>query len=259
MLAVPGHRCVSSLAAAVLVVVAGCAGATRVTPVSEASGESHRREIAAIQRDFEAARARQAEAELCRRLVAYSTDAPIERCSVALIGDGNVLLVQIVSACGGDSCDVKSWVRSPVRRSFIEIPGGAGGTIAAGPGGDFLVVDQGADAGDPFGGGSEIILVRVALPSLTRSPFAPCFSARLSPGGKWFVCRDREANVLRIPTGGGRPEIVARSGTTAPEVDWVPYAYVYPDAVEFVASDRLRFEIAFKDAAPVTRTIAWTE
>jgi hypothetical protein len=106
---------------------------------------------------------------------------------------------------------------------------------------------------------AKIVTLRVDFPMRTETEIAPCFSAKLSPGGRWFVCRDAKANVLRFPVDGGATELVALSGVPESAVAWSPYAYVYPAAVRFPSPDRLEFHVDRSDGERVTRTTPWKE
>lgn len=208
----------------------------------------------------------------CRSAVKYPDTAPLESCDVRLLGNGSTLILSIVTACGGDSCDVASWVYTRTLGRFVALPRVTGGTMAADPTGEFLLVDESTGVGipseeetivrDPFGGQDEIITARISLPSMTTTPFAACFSPALSPGGRWFVCRNRSGDVLRVAAGGGKPELVVKSGVAPEDLRWVPYAYGYPDAVEFLGPTRLRYTLeAWSDeqGGLQQREAAWSE
>lgn len=110
-----------------------------------------------------------------------------------------------------------------------------GGNVAASPGGDFLIVDD--DRAPP----DVLRLARIDVATGARSVFADCVSPRLSPGGKWIACRNHAGDVLRVPIGGGKLEVVARSGANADQVLWVPYSYIWPEPVDFPSSDTVTF------------------
>jgi len=203
----------------------------------------------------------------CRTHTGYGPAEPFESCSVELLGAGAVLLLRIVTECGGDSCGVRGWVHTRQKPGFTAVPGDLGGTVAASPTGEFLVIDAATSVGvpadkparDPFGGRDELVLDRIDLPTFTRRPFAPCFSAVLSPRARFFVCRDRAGNVLRVPVAGGRPERVARSGLLPRDVDWVPYAYVYPGPVDFPTAERLVFTVGRPDGSVLRKEAPFRE
>jgi len=176
---------------------------------------------------------------------------------MALLGNGSALLLSITIGCGGDSCDFRQWVFAPTLEHPYAVDTD-GGVAEAAPDASFLLVDEfSGDEPDPFSW--TLSAVRIDLPSGRRQPFAGCFSPKLSPKGRWFVCRDRAANVLKVPLSGGTPELVASSGAVAEAIEWVPYAWLYPDPVEFRSPDELVFQIAYQDGALAQNAVAWTE
>jgi hypothetical protein len=206
-------------------------------------------------REFHALEAGEREA-FCRKRTTYAGEA-FEDCSVTLLGNGSALLLSITLGCGGDSCDFRQWVFTPLleRPYAVETDGGV---IEAAPDASFLLVDEFAlDSPDPFPW--TLGTVRIDLPSGRRQTFAGCFSARLSPKGHWFLCRDRAANVLRVPLAGGVPELVASSGAVPEAIEWVPYAWLYPDPVEFRSPTELVFQIAYQDGALAQTAVSWSE
>jgi len=198
----------------------------------------------------------------CRAHTGYAPAEPFESCSVELLGAGAVLLLRIVTECGGDSCGVRGWVHTRQKPGFTAVPGDLGGNVAASPTGEFLVIDtetpEGVQADSPVRH-EALVLERIDLPTFTRRPFAPCFSAVLSPRARFFVCRDRAGNVLRVPVAGGRPERVARSGLLPRDVYWVPYSYIYPDPVEFSAAERLVFTVVRPDGSVLRKEVPFRE
>jgi hypothetical protein len=184
-------------------------------------------------------------------------EPPFEGCSLASVGNGVAAVLSIRTECGGDSCSVRAWLISGDDRAF-EIPH-AGGTVEASPDGSYVLVDLDRSEEVARAAEAAIVTVRIDFPMRTETEVAPCFSARLSPAGRWFVCRDARANVLRFPVDGGPTEIVAHSGVSPDAVAWSPYAYVYPDAVRFPSPTRLEFHIDRTDGERVTRVIPWKE
>lgn len=206
--------------------------------------------------------------EHCRGLVNYSEDAQMESCALTLHGNGSALVLHIVSGCGGDSCEVVAWVYTQELGRFVQIPGDVGGTLAADPNGRFLLLDDATELSiphegelrDPFGGKDELITAKLELPSMTKTPFAACFSSTLSPGGRWFVCRNRTGDVLKVPIEGGTPALVVKSGVAKDDLRWALYAYGYPEAVEFIGVARLRFRLEIQSRDGIEeREAPWSE
>lgn len=208
--------------------------------------------------------------ERCRGLVNYSEGEQMESCALTLHGNGSALVLHIVSGCGGDSCEVVAWVYTQALGRFVQIPGDVGGTLAADPNGRFLLLDDATDLSiphegeaelrDPFGGKDELITAKLELPSMTKTPFAACFSPSLSPGGRWFVCRNRAGDVLKVPIEGGTPKLVVKSGVAKDDLRWVLYAYGYPEAVEFIGAARLRYRLEIQSRDGIEeREAPWSE
>jgi hypothetical protein len=209
--------------------------------------------------------------QYCRGLVNYPDSEPFEQCTAQLLGNGSALVVRVVSSCGGDSCQVLAWVYTQALGRFLPIPGDVGGTIAADPNGQFLLLDEMTELAiphpddlelrDPLGGKDEIVTMRLSLPGMQKAPFAACFSPVLSPAGRWFVCRNRSGDLLRVALNGGAPEVVVESGVAPTELHWAPYAYGYPEAAEFPSATRVRFtlDIEADDDSPKQREAPWIE
>ncbi len=178
---------------------------------------------------------------------------PVESCSLEVLGGGSVLLLTLTTECGGDSCSTEAYVQSAELPRFVHVPHDLGSGAEASPAGDALFVSTITDAAlpvpdevkerAPFGPSEPIILSRITLSSMQSEPFARCFSPTLAPAGRWLLCRDRAANVLRVPLAGGEPALVASSGLRPEDVTCVWYAYIWPQPVTFVSATRFRFAV----------------
>ncbi len=205
----------------------------------------------------------------CREQLNYSQDKPLESCHLRSLGAGVVLLLTLVTECGGDSCSTEGYVAHAAANGFVSVPDDVGGGAEVSPQGDALFVTEiadvvlpapeGVEPRDPWGGEEPLYLARIALPSMEKQPFARCFSPTLSPGGAWILCRDLAGNVLKVSPAGGEPILVASSGLARGEVDFVWYAYIWPDAVEFLGDDRLKFRVVRADGESFEREVAWKE
>lgn len=181
---------------------------------------------------------------------------PLDHCVAHLLGNGSTALVSLITECGGDSCSVESWVCSPATNGLVHVNTGGGG-VAASPAGDFLVVDEDVgpvDTNSPFDG--RVRLARLDIATGARSPFADCVAPVLSPGGNWIACRNHAGDVLRVPIRGGAAEVVARSGADAAHVPWKPYAYIWPNAVEFPSRDVVTFVTLQENDKSEVQTLA---
>jgi hypothetical protein len=205
----------------------------------------------------------------CREQVSYPSDESLEGCDLGSLGGGAVLLLTLITECGGDSCSTEGYIDSEKLGQFVRVPHDVGGGAEASPSGDALFVtsvtdvafpaEEGATPRDPWGGSEPLILTRVAVPSMESEPFAPCFSPTLSPQGGWILCRDLGANVLKVPLAGGKPTVLATSGLKAGEAYFVWYAYLWPDAVEFIGNERLKFRVVPADGEAFERELGWEE
>jgi hypothetical protein len=205
----------------------------------------------------------------CRQQVRFPDEAPLESCALEVLGHGSVLLLTLVTECGGDSCSTEGYVLTAALRKFVRVPHDVGGGAEASPQGDALFVsaltnvalpaNEGEEPRDPWGGKEPLILDRIALPSMQVQSLAPCFSPRLSPQGRWLLCRDLAANVLKVPLAGGKPSLVASSGLRPGEAYFVWYAYIWPQSVDFISEDRLKFDVVRADGESFQREVEWSE
>jgi hypothetical protein len=241
-------------AALPLCLLATAAGAAPRRHARTAQATPRTKSPAAIVSDIEGAPDAQAREERCREQTGYRGEA-FEACSAELIAHGSVALVRIVTSCGPDGCETAGWLASH-SGGMARMPGDAEGVVEALPGLDVVVKDR--VQRDAHGEWS-VSLVRIDLRAGRATPFAPCMSPVLSPGARWFVCRDAKGGVLRVPVRGGHSDSVA---TAEPRdyVDFAPAARVYPDPVAFSGERALTYERkTSRDAAPETVTVSWRE
>jgi hypothetical protein len=83
---------------------------------------------------------------------------------------------------------------------------------------------------------------------------APCFSPRVSPGGRWVVCRDKDGNVLRVGPEGGLP-VVAHRNIFPETVPYTPYNGDTPSAVDFLSPSRM----LISDGEMPPEILPWSE
>lgn len=183
-----------------------------------------------------------------------------EKCDAVLVGNGKGILVQVVTECGGDSCSVSAWLLRGPKDPAVPLRCADGGGLAFDPTLTFYVTDRQRFTGDSDTAADsatfEPELGWVKLEADEPWQYAPCMSPTLSPGGGWFACRNRYGDVLRVPVAGGTPELVHAAATNR-EPDFVPYAYVYPDAVRFESNQLVLPE--HPDGESETIAIPWTE
>jgi hypothetical protein len=177
-----------------------------------------------------------------------------------LVGSGNAVVITVVTECGGDSCSsVSSLLREGAKDPLPlgELSGG----FAFAPLLDFYVVDHRAFANEADLQANHYQrspkLNRVALGTGKSTHFADCFSPTLSPGAKWFLCRNRRGDVLRVPVQGGKLQLVAKNQTKG-QPEFSPYAYIYPGAPYFYTTSEVRFRSGVADD-DVEQTAPWSE
>lgn len=182
--------------------------------------------------------------EECLALTGWTQ--PLESCSLEPVAGGKAAFLQLTTECGGDSCDVQVFVYRP-GRPVLRLPdshkGGSltGGHLAMTPSLEHVITDW-VGLGPKDMGDWRVELYRIELRTGKASPWVKgCFSPALSPGGRWILCRNQSGDVLKVPLKGGTPTLVHRSGLSSGQVYWVPYAYIYPEAVTFPSPERLEF------------------
>jgi hypothetical protein len=181
--------------------------------------------------------------EECQALTGWTQ--LLEECSLTAVVGGKAAFLQLTTECGGDSCDVQVFVYRP-GRPLLRLPdsskGGSltGGHLAMTPSLEHVITDW-VGLGPRDMGDWRVELYRIELRTGKASPWVKgCFSPALSPGGRWILCRNRRGDVLKVPLTGGTPTLVHRSGLSAGQVLWTPYASLYPDAVTFPSPERLQ-------------------
>jgi len=175
------------------------------------------------------------EPEACLRAVGET--GQVTECSARSVGNGQGVLVTVVGECGSDSCAVSAWLLrdsgSPLRLS-----GYSGGTLAFSPSLRYFVTDA-----REFRDQEELSesfyhkppqLFLVELETGKQEFFADCMSPELSPEGAEFLCRNRYGDVLATPTTEGRLRLVW-SNSDQQVVPFSPYAFIYPEPVEFLS------------------------
>ncbi len=201
----------------------------------------------------------------CEELVGWTQ--PFESCKHEPVAGGKAALVSITTGCGGDSCDVRVFVHRPGQPA-VQLPDSirdgslTGGTLVVTPSLEHVITDwvgPGRKQGD-----WRVELYRVELKTGKASPWVKgCFSPALSPGGRWVLCRNRSGDVLKVPLTGGTPTRVPRSGLSAEQVYWVPYSYIYPEAVSFPSPERLKVTTTVQGGPDGqeerTRELPWKE
>jgi hypothetical protein len=134
-----------------------------------------------------------------------------------------------------------------------------GGVIEASPDASFVLYDSERQGELENLAEADIVTIRMDVPSGKKTELPGCFAPKLSPSGKWIVCRDVHANVRRMRFDGSELAIVALSGVSHDQIEWVPYAYVYPEPVAFPGPTTLEYSVQLKDGTVTTRTTSFAE
>ncbi len=214
-------------------------------PSSAASSEGAERTF-----DAEAAISALRAPKACLARVGY--DGPYETCGVETVANGRALLLTIVTECGGDSCSVESWLLRDATRAE-HLSAYEGGIIAFSPDLSFYVTDS-----REFSSSDDMYqdfylrapqLMRIDFATKQSQLFADCMSPVLSPDDEHFLCRNRYADVLRVPVGGGELELLMSNPHPEP-VHWSPYSFTYPPPVSFISPRQLEVDW-FNGLAPV--------
>lgn len=184
----------------------------------------------------------------------------LERCALNLVGTGNALVLTIVTACGSDSCSTENWLLREPPDNVVALPNINGGGFAFDTTLSFYVMDNRSfrdeqDLRNNFYKRAPT-LVKVDLASNKSQPFAACFSPSLSPGGRYFLCRNPQGDLLRVPTAGGKLERFARNQVKG-EVAFSPYAFIYPSEAYFYRIDQACFRSGGDDNHEIC--VPWRE
>ncbi len=161
-------------------------------------------------------------------------------------------MLTIVTECGGDSCSVEAWLLPDATRAE-HLSAYEGGIIAFAPDLSFYVTDlREFTSSDDFYQHFTVRvpqLVRIDLVTKKSQPFADCMSPVLSPDDEHFLCRNRYADVLRVPVDGGELELLMSNPRPEP-VHWSPYSFTYPPPVSFVSLREIEVNW-FNSLAPI--------
>ncbi len=193
----------------------------------------------------------------CRAMTGFA-EPGFDRCTFTLLANGTAVSVDVSYDCGEHSCSVESFVwygddPAPYR---VSDPMPLEGT----PDHRYLLVSELVSTDVPYAisGGRTL---RVDRKTGAREPFFDCFSAVLSPKGRYYVCRDIEANVLRVSVKGGKPVLAVRAQLPADERVQLggPFGD-YPARVRFLSDNELEYEVFQENSGDVVEYRAsWDE
>jgi hypothetical protein len=197
--------------------------------------------------------------EPCRKLT--GSTRVIERCSLALLANGTAPSVSVIYDCGQHLCSYDTYVWYGPELAPQLIAGQLGQSLEVSPDHLALIVSRVSYQDDvpfaPIGGETR----RVDRVSGATTALSPCFSTRLSPGGKWYVCRNVKGDVLRFPVAGGALTRVAEARLPPGQQLKLGGPFDdYPATVEFPTPLELEYELYLLESEEVVRhRVPWHE
>ena len=141
----------------------------------------------------------------CREVLKLKAEDVVsedEGCTVQVLAGGAGLVTIRTIECEGDGCQNEAQVR--VGDKVFDLPKPFYGKVVATP-------DMSAAFYDDTVTGDKILIYRLELATGKTTEHKGCISPALSPGGKWVLCRDLEANVHKMPVAGGALALVEKS------------------------------------------------
>ena len=193
----------------------------------------------------------------CRAVTGFAGES-FDRCTFELLANRTAVGVDVSYACGEHSCSVASFVwfgddPEPYRLNDA-MP------LEVTPDHRYLLVSELTYPEFPAvpNGGRTLRIDRL---SGKREPYLDCFSAVLSPKSRFYVCRDIDANVLRVSVEGGRPELFVRAKLPPDERVKLggPFGD-YPAPVRFLSERELEYEVFQENSGEVVEhRAAWEE
>ena len=189
---------------------------------------------------------------VCKTLV--KAPAEVEECHLDYLANGTAAIFTTVSECGGHLCDVTFHIFTEGRQPYVAESYGPV-TWEISPDHQYLLRGELSEYPDV-----SVRTVRKNLDTGKEEHFADCLSPKLSPGGKWYLCRDIKGNVARVPVGGGAMTIIERP--TIPKGERVkvggPFSD-YPGPVTFLSDTRYEYSVYTTDEEVVKHQADWVE
>lgn len=182
----------------------------------------------------------------------------VEQCDYELLANGTALAITPAWDCGAHTCSTRSYVwygsdSAPYALNSLELEVSPDHR-------DLLSTSFSTEEAPPF------TLTAGETWSFKRSSgksqkLFNCFSARLSPRGRYYVCRDLGANVLRVPLAGGPLELVAKAVLPRDATVKLGGPFNdYPGRVQFIDDQTLQYEVFVYETNEVSKfTVPWRE
>jgi hypothetical protein len=211
--------------------------------------------------------------DFCRRITEY--DEPFESCRLYPAALGTAGVLAVVHDCGAHLCDVKYWVFARDELTWVSEKTYGGLDLEVSPDHSLLLIGQLVPTSDlpdgempPIGPSGpmwtyELVTEFIDI-ATRRSVFdIPCGSMVLSPGGRYYVCRDTAGHVLRIPATSPQNTAPERVVTIElPEDETIKLGgsfQDYPGAVRFPTEATLEYDLFLSSGDMITRTASWSE
>lgn len=193
----------------------------------------------------------------CRAVTGFA-EPLFDRCSVTLLANGTAVSVDVSYDCGEHSCSAESFVWYGDDPGPYRVTGTM--PLEVTPDHRYLLVSELTYPEfplPPIGGRT----LRIDRNTGANEPFFDCFSAVLSPKSRYYVCRDINANVLRVSVKGGQPELVVRAQLPPDERVKLggPFGD-FPGPVRFLNPNELEYEVFQDNSGDVVEyRAAWSE
>ena len=195
----------------------------------------------------------------CRKLTG-NRHKDFSRCSFSLLANGSAFSVAFVYGCGEHQCSYDEYVWYGAKQTPDVLAGESGLQLEVSPDHRYLIRSEllwsETLPGEPVSGQ----VTRIERATKKSEKVAECFSAVLSPGNHWYLCRDREGDVLKFPVGGGPTELVVRA--RVPEGDHVKWGGPfgdYPAPVTFPSPSELSYELYVESELVLQFSAPWRE
>jgi hypothetical protein len=133
----------------------------------------------------------------------------VNRCWLGRSAGGAAALLWVEHGCDNNGCP--QWESDDDNRVWILVPGSPPRALPAALGWEGTTVLQSLAEAIVDDGRGHLARVDLRRRDLIEGKrFAACAEPVQSPSARWIVCRNRQADVLRIPISGGRLERVFR-------------------------------------------------
>lgn len=188
--------------------------------------------------------------------------AAIERCELALLANGTAPCVSVIYDCGAHLCETETYLWFGDNSAPRRVQGGGVDTLELSPDHRYLIRSELVHSDEPntspLPEGARTL--QEDLSTGETKTIASCLSTVLSPGNRYYVCRDLAGNVLRFPISGGPLELVAEARVPENERLKLGGSFSdYPQPVEFSGDGRMKFSLYLQSETVLEREVPWRE